>query len=164
MTLDQDIDLLSRVALFEGFSLDQLRLLAFGGEKRRLPEGGVLYRRNQRADGGYVVETGMIDLLIVKGQSEQFLGGFGPASLIGELALISDTQRATAALARTETVAIGIPRTLFMRMLAEYPRTAMLLHERIAASVHKTVSGLSQVSEGLSRQPGFAAIDGRRGD
>ena len=54
MALDDDIRVLSAVRLFEGFTQEQLRLLAFGAETTVLPAERKLYREHDEADSAYV--------------------------------------------------------------------------------------------------------------
>ncbi|MCF6329529.1 MAG: cyclic nucleotide-binding domain-containing protein, partial [Henriciella sp.] len=89
MSLDSDIQLLSRVKLFAGFDHEQLRLLAFGAEARTVEQGTRLYYKDTLSDGGYVIIRGKIDLL--SGLHESVITSHGPSSLIGEMALISKT-------------------------------------------------------------------------
>ncbi len=46
MALTDDIMLLGQVPLFAGFSDDQLRLIAFGAERRRVAAGQTLFREH----------------------------------------------------------------------------------------------------------------------
>ena len=62
MRLDDDIRVLSGVSLFEGFTQEQLRLLAFGAESLRLLAGKDLYEEGAAADSGYVIVRGRIVL------------------------------------------------------------------------------------------------------
>ena len=50
MALDDEIRILSGVRLFEGFSQEQLRLLAFGAETMHLSADRKLYREDDDAD------------------------------------------------------------------------------------------------------------------
>ena len=62
MALDDDVRILSGVRLFEGFSSDQLRLLAFGAETLHLSAGRDLYNEGAAADSAFVVVSGSIGL------------------------------------------------------------------------------------------------------
>jgi hypothetical protein len=58
MAIEDDIRILETVGLFETFTRDQLRLLAFGTERLVLREGRELYREGQAADCAYVIDRG----------------------------------------------------------------------------------------------------------
>ena len=147
MSLDSDIRLLSRVKLFEGFEPDHLRLLAFGAEARTLGNGTRLYRQGSYSEGGYVIVNGSIDL--ISGLNDNVISTHGPASLIGEMALISETNHAATAVATEHSEILKIPRPLFRRMLEEYPHVAHLLRKRIAMSVNEFVERLTLLSAKL---------------
>lgn len=149
MSLDQDIALLSRVALFQGFTPEQLRLIAFGSERENLDAGAVLYRESETAEGGYVVAGGEIDLVLHNGRREIVLETIQAGGLVGEMALITPNRRSTRALARTDAEVLYIPRALFHRMLREYPETAAFLHGRIAQSVQRLMLQIGDLNARL---------------
>jgi CRP-like cAMP-binding protein len=102
MALDDDIRILSGVRLFEGFTPEQLRLLAFGAEPMRLPAGRKLYREDDVADSAYVVVKGTIGLFRENDGARVPVSTVGHGAVLGELALIADTTRLTSAAAETD--------------------------------------------------------------
>ena len=97
MALDDHIRILSGVGLFEGFTQDQLRLLAFGAEAMKLPAGRKLFREDDDADSAYIVVRGRIKLYRENDGAPVDLGEAGPDSTLGEMALIADAKRITSA-------------------------------------------------------------------
>ncbi len=154
MSLDQDIEILSRVDLFKGFEKEHLRLLAFGADKRTFKPQSVIFRSGSHADGGYVILHDSIDIMTDDSKDAKRLASFGPASLIGELALISKGRRDITAVARGDVETLKITRVLFHRMLEEFPDLAALLHTRISRSVQEFVSRLTDVQRDLDRVDG----------
>ena len=61
MSLESDIAILRNVPLFEGLASDQLRLLAFGAERRRLAAGEIVFRQDAQADAGFVIASGTVN-------------------------------------------------------------------------------------------------------
>ncbi len=139
------MDLLSRVALFEDFDANQLRLLAFGSDHVTLTAGSELYLQDQESDCGYVMVNGLVDLTFSDRHGETVLASIGAGGLIGELALVSDNARPTGAIARRDSQLIRIPRALFRRMLEEYPDSAYRLHQKISRSMRQLVQQLQKV-------------------
>ena len=154
MSLDSDIRLLSRVRLFSGFETDHLRLLAFGAEARALAQGTRLYRQNSPSDGGYVVVRGNVDL--ISGLNDSIISSHGAGSLIGEMALISETEHAASAIATENTEVLKITRPLFRRMLSEYPQLAVLLQHRISESVNDFAGRLETIRAKLDHATDLA--------
>ncbi|MEC9344382.1 MAG: cyclic nucleotide-binding domain-containing protein [Pseudomonadota bacterium] len=150
MSLDQDISLLSRVGLFQGFSPDQLRLIAFGADREQLREGAVLFQEGEMAEGGYVVASGQVDLIVHRGRRQIVIDKAEEGGLVGEVALIAANRRSTDAVARADSELLYISRSLFHRMLREYPETAAFLHGRIAQSVRRLMSQMSEVHDRLA--------------
>ena len=150
MGLEQDIHLLSQLELFEGFTDEHLRLLAFGALKSDLDTGQVLFEENALTDGGYVVMEGRIDLLKSAGQHSELVGSISVGGLVGELALVTETRRMVLAKAGAPTKLLRIPRVLFRRVLEEFPELAVLLHQRISKSVNGLVEQLDAVGGRIS--------------
>src|SRR5690606_20088575 len=118
----------------------QLRLLAFGAENMRFGAGRELYREGAPADCAFVVTRGTVDLIRRRDAGEVTLGSVGPVAILGELALIAGGTRHTGAVARTDTEVIRLNRSLFRRILEEYPELAAALHQRIAAGMNDLLS------------------------
>jgi len=152
MAISDDIALFSKVKLLQGFDTEQLRLLAFGAPKRTLVAGEELYQQGTITDGGFVVVSGQIDLVAIMGEKHAILGNYGPGSLIGEMALITKTTRVTSAFAHTDTQLIRLSRTIFLRVLEEFPDLAVLLHSRISGSVEDIVEKMDQVRKKLEHE------------
>jgi len=131
MSLDDDIRILSGVGLFEGFTPEQLRLMAFGAESISLRKGRTLYWEGGNADCAFVVASGSIALYHEDDAERTPIALAGTGEILGEMALISDTRRMTSAYAQTDTQVLRLNRSMFRRILEEYPEVAVHLHGRI---------------------------------
>ncbi|MET2832423.1 cyclic nucleotide-binding domain-containing protein [Mesorhizobium shangrilense] len=132
MALDDDIRILSAVGLFQGFTQEQLRLLAFGAETTLLQADRKLYREDDEADSAYVVVSGRIALYREQNGERIPIGTASPGAMLSELALIADTKRLTSASAAIDSEVIRLSRKMFRRILEEYPEIAAQLHQRIS--------------------------------
>ncbi len=146
MSLDDDIRILARVELFEEFSQDHLRLLAFGAETLRIAAGRELYQEGRPADCAYVVVSGEVALTHPLNGKQVAVGSAGPGSMLGELGLISGASRLTGAVARTDTEVIRISRTLFRRILEEHPDLAARLHHQISERLSGLIARLEKLA------------------
>ena len=154
MSLDTDIALLQQVPLFEELDREQLRLLAFGAETRRLAAGGRLFREGAFSEGGYLVRQGQLELK--RGGNKGILvETLYPGMLVGEMALITPTDHSTTAIAPQGGEVMKIPRPLFRRMLEEYPDLTERLQERIANEVQGFVARLGRIQRDLDRADGL---------
>ncbi|WP_075997652.1 cyclic nucleotide-binding domain-containing protein [Salaquimonas pukyongi] len=163
MTLSDDIELLGRITLFDGFPAEQLRLLAFGSRRLMLRGGEVLFQEGDASDGGYVIVKGQLDLTVMTGNRETILSSQLAGSLVGEVALVTSNRRVTSAIARTNCELIFIPRELFLRMLREYPQLAASMHRRLADAVRLMMKDIGKVHHKMQTIPDLYS-DGQRPD
>ena len=148
MALDDEIRILSGVRLFEGFSQEQLRLLAFGAETMHLAADRKLYREDDEADSAYVVISGTISLFREQPDGERIpVGTVGAGAMLGELALIADTKRLTSAAAATDAEILRLNRKMFHRILEEYPELALTLRQRIVDDLQALIREIESVAE-----------------
>jgi len=77
----------------------------------------------------------------------------GPGTLIGELALFTETKRPVAAIAREPSSVVRIPRQLFLKMLEGYPDAARRMRDAMATRVNQTAGEFSRVRNVLAGGP-----------
>jgi CRP-like cAMP-binding protein len=146
MALDDDIRILSSVKLFQGFTPEQLRLLAFGAEATFLQAERKLYREDDEADSAYIVVSGLIALYREQDGERIPIGTAGPGSMLSELALIADTRRLTSASAAADSEVIRLSRKMFRRILEEYPDLAVQLHARILEEFQQMIARIEELA------------------
>ena len=123
MSLEENILRLSRMPPFDLLPRDALQLIAFAAEKRSLAADERLFEEGEPADSGFVVFSGAIMLTAgVEGPSGALAG---PGALIGEKAMIAEVFRPSSARATKSTIVLRIPRPIFHRVLAEFPKDAV---------------------------------------
>lgn len=142
MSLDQDLRNLSGVPLLAELEPDARRLLAVSAETRILRTGDVVFHKGEKSDGGYVVLSGSIALSSAA-TADRFEKTVYPYTLIGEIALISPTERTMTAVAREPSAVLKISRALFHRILKQHPHSAI----RIRAAIAKRLKAFSAEME-----------------
>lgn len=147
MALEDDIQILSGVRLFEGLTHEQLRLLAFGAENIRLMKGRDLFREDTAADCAYVVTRGRIVLYTTVDGEKVTTGHAEPGDALDEMALIVHIRRKTGAYAEDEAEVIRLNRSLFRRIMEEYPEIAMMLRDRFAQEFTSMVDRIAVLSD-----------------
>jgi CRP-like cAMP-binding protein len=148
MSIEDDITFFERVPSLAVLGKQALRVLAIGAETRQLPSGAVLFYAGELVDGGYIVQEGSLVL-----EPATPAGGreyrVGPGTLLGELALLTDTISPVTAIAREPTVLIRISRSLFRKMLEGYPGAAQHMREIMAERVDSWTRELTAVKDAL---------------
>jgi CRP-like cAMP-binding protein len=112
-----------RVPFLNSLSADALRMLSFSGEILILRLHEVLFEAGSVSKGGYFLLQGMLAME----QNGQVVHRIETDSLIGELALVTKTIHPMTAVARTGCTLLHLPRTLFTRVLHEFPEDALAL-------------------------------------
>ena len=130
MTIEDDIAFLSQVPVLRRLGAPALRILAIGAE-------------------AYSVEAGQT--LFAAGDAELIAE---PGALLGEGALLVQSQRPATAVAREDAVVLRISRTMFLRMLDSYPEAAQRLRELIAARADQWAREMDDVRAALARDTG----------
>ncbi|GEP09726.1 cyclic nucleotide-binding domain-containing protein [Methylobacterium gnaphalii] len=146
MGLDDDIAILAAAPVFEFFDSGALRLLTFAGEHIVLESGERLFARGDKADSGFVVLSGTIELT---GQ-----GGApvlaGRSALIGRTALFAKGKRPTDAVATSSAEVMRISTQLMTRVLREFPDAAAAIYDWLAADLGELTHGLAKVRAKLA--------------
>lgn len=153
MSLNDDISALSAARLFDGLTSEQLRLLAFGAERLRFSAGRTIYRQGERADCGFVIAQGDVELVREGGRGGPRTHTVGAGTVLGQLALITQTNWLTSARAKSETEVLRISRSLFRRMLAEYPETALDIHAQLAEDLQSLIREIEKLEPGFRDGP-----------
>jgi CRP-like cAMP-binding protein len=147
LALDDDIRIMREVPMLSEVPRDGLRLLAFSAESRILRKGDVLFREGEPADGGYIVASGSLDIGRGEGPPQRIAHR---GTMLCGLALLCETEQTATATAREPSQVLRISRSLFMRMLDEYPGVAARLHTQLAQRV---LAGAGELAE-LGREFG----------
>jgi CRP-like cAMP-binding protein len=149
VSIEDDIAFLERVPALRLLGGDALRILAIGAESRYVHEGAALFSEGDDADAAYVVQEGAFDRVSEK--SAIAPSSAGPGTLIGELALLTETKRPVSAIARDPSSVVRITRQLFLKMLEGYPDAAVRMRDALTTRVSQTAAELSRVRAGLMR-------------
>jgi len=146
MSIEDDVALLERVPTLRLLGSASLRMLAIGSELRIFGHGDVLFSAGDEADAGYVVQRGAFR--IDDGVSAEIVAG--PATLIGELALVVAMRRPSTAVALERSSAIRIARSLFQRVLESDPAAARRLRDEFATRTSQIASDILMAGAKLS--------------
>ena len=131
MAIEDDINFFEKVPTLSMLGRGALRILAIGAESRYVHSGETLFAIGDDADGGYVVQEGSFRLSPRGGDVIRSIR-VGVGTLLGELALFTETTRPVTATALEPSTVLCIPRPLFLKMLEGYPDAAVRLREILA--------------------------------
>ena len=153
MAIEDDIAFFETVPTLTVLGKQALRVLAIGADTRQLPSGAVLFYAGELVDGGYIVQNGslVVELGTASDAAEYTVG---PGTLLGQLALLSETISPITAIAKEPTVLVRIPRHLFRKMLEGYPAAAKRMRDVMAEQVDSWMHELTAVRGKIDPGPG----------
>jgi CRP-like cAMP-binding protein len=152
VTIEDDIAFLARVPTFAKFGFSALQIVAIGSEARHLADGEILFYAGETTDAGYAIQAGSLRLTTNDSKSESAIT-FGPGTLIGELALLTETVCPATAIAAEPTTVIRISRNLFRKVLEGFPDAALLMRNRLLVRVNQSDAELVRLRAMLEGQP-----------
>ena len=144
MTLESDIRTLSALPVFDQLEVEAIRLVAFSAVSRNLKPGDSLFREGDTSDGGYLVLDGAIAM--ERGGIQREVARAG--ALIGEAALLAETECVATATALEATRVMFVARSLFRRVLGEFPGSA----GRLRATMSKRLMATAQELDRFRQQ------------
>jgi CRP-like cAMP-binding protein len=144
MTIEDDIAFFERVPTLGLLGREALRILAIGAESRYVHGGEVLFQVGDEADAGFVIQEGSFSLATGRAEDGEPLV-VGRGTLIGELALITETKRPATATALEPSTVLRIPRGLFLKMLDGYPTAAEKLRDILATRSMQSTADICAV-------------------
>lgn len=141
MSLERDIKSLAQAPFFAAMDHEALRLMAFAAEKRNVATGDVLFRKGEMGDVGFLVLSGIVDLIPAGPNRDTRPATAGV--LVGANALLAPVRRKQTATAREPSTVLAISRALFTRVLREYPANARTVRRFWARELHAKLLGLT---------------------
>jgi CRP-like cAMP-binding protein len=148
MAIDDDIAFFERVPTLSMLGRGALRILAIGAESRYVHSGDTLFRAGDLADSGYVVQEGSFRLTPQPPDHSKSVT-VGAGTLLGELALFTETLRPVTATAVEPSTVLCIPRPLFLKMLEGYPDAAKRLRELLAQRITESERDMQRIRAAL---------------
>ncbi len=142
MALDADVRRLSGVRPFDALPREALQLIAFSCAKRRLSAGEALFCAGDAADGAFFVLDGEL-VLRARDATRQA----APGALIGEAALLADILRPNGAAAPQGAEVLHIPRATFLRVLTEFPESAVKIRAFSLRRAHAMLDRLESIRQ-----------------
>jgi CRP-like cAMP-binding protein len=151
LSIEDDIAFLGRVPTFAKFGFAAMQIIAIGSETRRLVDGEILFRAGETTDAGYVIQEGSLELTTHDPRLSEPAVTFGPGTLIGELALLTETVCSATAIASEPTTVLRISRNLFRKVLEGFPDAARFMRDRLAVRANQANEELVRLRATLEK-------------
>jgi len=125
---------LERVALFEGFSHEELQRVADLGEEVDLDAGSVIVDQGDPGLDCYVVVEGTASVYV----AGEYVAAIRPGSMIGEMALVDHRPRSATVVADTPMKVLRLRSQAFRTLLDEMPKASERVMATLTARLRRT--------------------------
>ncbi len=147
LALSPDARRFAKIPFFATLEPRALERLAFLSEARIVRRGEILFRRGDMGDWALMLLSGQITLDPEKGTQPLVVA---PGNLIGEMALLVETERRTTAHVHEPSAVLRISRDMFLKILRDNPASAISLRAYCARRLRAFTGELDSASRALS--------------
>lgn len=106
--------------------------VAAQARRRAVRPGEVLCRVGEPGDAFYVLEEGMVRVLVPTPRGEELVAQLGPGQWFGEMALITGEPRSATVIAAVETTLMVLERRAFHELLRRSPHATMVISDTLS--------------------------------
>jgi CRP/FNR family cyclic AMP-dependent transcriptional regulator len=148
MSLNQEVDALRRVPLFQQIEPRRLKLLAFTSERLVFNAGQDVVVQGDPGEAAYIILKGEADVLIVTPNSLISVAHLGQHAVIGEIAILTDVPRTATVRALSELTALRIGKETFFSLVKDVPEMALEIMKELARRLERTTTELQRAKAG----------------
>jgi CRP-like cAMP-binding protein len=133
-SMDDRLNILSRVYLFQTLQSQTLSHLASLMLIKHFTEGDILIRQNEEGDSMYILVEGLLYVYVAQELTEPLVkvGQITPGKFFGEMSLLTGEKRAATIKATTNAVVYEITRAHVNSILMTHPQIAEILSMAVA--------------------------------
>ncbi len=150
MALNEEVDALKAIPLFQRIEASKLRLLAFTSERMRFAPGDLVVRQGDIGDAAYIVLEGAAEVLVDTPQGPLKVAELGRNDIIGEIAILIDVPRTATVRTTAAMTALRISKELFFRLVTEFPQIAVEIMRELAQRLDATTADLREARNKLA--------------
>jgi SulP family sulfate permease len=140
--------------LLQGLTDDEITAVLLVVDMRQVAKGEVLFRKDERSDGVWMLQAGQVSILAGGGAQAARLATFGPGQFVGEMGFIDGNTRSATVTADTAVEAVLLDSNAVAALVRDQPDAALKITRNIARELSQRVRTTSAV---LTRDADAAA-------
>lgn len=123
-TMEAEVrDFLAEIPLFSQIKEASMQFLARAGRMIDIKKGEVLFFQSDPSEIAYIVRSGGVSIVLSSPDGrEMVINEMRKGDLFGELGILTNKNRSTSAIARTDSEVLVIPRGAFLRIVDDEPQ------------------------------------------
>lgn len=145
---------LKQVPLFNGLSVNELRLVAGICEERIFENNEVLFKEGDEGDAMYIIVNGKLAVEIenVKTGALTRLAVRGAYEFIGEMALFDKSPRSADVRAIQDTLTLRLEDTAFLHLTRQTPDLAMAIIRELSSRIRESAKQIAEMQKGKTKE------------
>ncbi|MFD1910715.1 cyclic nucleotide-binding domain-containing protein [Halodurantibacterium flavum] len=125
MLLNEEVNLLRHLPIFQGIDLGLLKLLCLSSPRRSFAQGDVLFREGEPSSGAYVILSGSVEIRRAAHDRHTVkTGSNAGAAIVGQSSLLRDTFRLATVVALTDVEALHINGDCFLQLVTSCAKSS----------------------------------------
>jgi CRP-like cAMP-binding protein len=136
--LETEVRSLRAVPMFKDLETARLKLIAFTSERLNFPEGATMFRQGEPSDSAYVIIDGVAQVMLDTPNGPVTVAELGRNALIGEMGVITGSNRSATIMVRSSVTALRLPKEVFLGLLAEFPPLSLAVMRDLAKRLDAT--------------------------
>jgi CRP-like cAMP-binding protein len=133
-------------ALFADLSSSELDGILGRMKARCYAPGQYICREGDTSDRMYLIESGVVEVIIGEGSTSRFLTHLRRGDIFGEMGLLSDEPRAASILAAMPTLVLELDRPAFTELINLHPTILLNISRVLVERQKKSLRSLAQSS------------------
>jgi CRP/FNR family cyclic AMP-dependent transcriptional regulator len=150
MSLNEEVDLLRQIPMFQKVEQSKLKLLAFTSERLVFQSDQTICEQGEPGDSMYVIVDGEADVIVNLPNGPLTVATLKKNSFFGEIAILCDVPRTATVKATSTLTTLRITTDLFYRLVSEFPQMTIEIMREIAARLDRTTQDLQTTRNELS--------------
>lgn len=150
MSLNEEVDLLRQIPMFQKVEQSKLKLLAFTSERLVFQPDQVICEQGEPGDSMYVIVDGQADVIVNLPNGPLTVATLKKNSFFGEIAILCDVPRTATVKATSTLTTLRITTDLFYRLVSEFPQMTIEIMREIAARLDRTTQDLQTTRNELA--------------
>jgi len=152
-----------RIAIFGDLSALQLRELMLDSGVHAYARGDTIFKRNAPGSSLFAIANGSVEVTLGKDDSGQ-MATIGEGSIFGEVGLISGRRRGATIRAAEDVIAVELPRTAALKLMAISPGAARAVNRISIERQLLQIFGSGLNSEDVAELVDAAEVQEKRAD
>ena len=144
MSIEQEVELIRRIPIFQRIQPAMQKLVCFGSERLNYDPGQALMKAGDVADAAYVLIEGTAEVTVDSPTGPLVISTMGPNQIVGEIAIFGDVPRTATVTAVTKVEALKISKELFINIILQNPEAAIEVLRVLATRLANTTRQLTR--------------------